>query len=87
MEVWTVVLALWLSTWAMCYGRTISIITYMVKETEGGELIVGYKYTHMIIYGATLFILAPLIWQVAVFDKPRARWCTSYVKAICRRDT
>ena len=84
MEVWTMVSALWLSTWAMCYGRTAFIITHMVEQKEGGELIVGYKYTHMVIYAITLFFITPLIGQVAVFEKPRKRWCVAYVNAICK---
>jgi len=84
MELWTIASALWLSTWAMCYGRTAFIIAHMVSIREGGELIVSYKFTHMVVYALLLFPMTPFIWQLAVFEDSRKRWCVSYVNAICK---
>ena len=38
MEIWTVVISMWLTTWAMAVGRTYSLIVYMVGDYEGGDL-------------------------------------------------
>ncbi len=84
MEVWTIVSALWLSSWIMCIVRTYPIIFRMVENTEGGELIVSYKYTHMMIYAICLFIITPLIWSIIYNDSNRQRWCIAYVVQICR---
>ena len=87
MEIWTVVSAVWLSSWIMCVIRTYPIILRMIETTEGGELIVRHKYSHMIIYVICLFIITPLIWSIIYNDNNRKRWCVAYVIQICRNKT
>jgi len=84
MEVWTIVSAVWLSSWGMCILRTYPKISRMIKTTPGGELIMGFKYTHMAIYALCIFVLTPLIWTIILSETQRKAWCVSYVAQICR---
>jgi len=84
MEFWTLVPAVWLSTWAMSVYRTYPIISHIVKDTPGGELIVSWKYTHMVIYVVTLLLITPLCWQLAFSEEHRKRWCVAYIRELCR---
>jgi hypothetical protein len=87
MEVWTIVPAVWLTTVAMCVGRTYPLISKMLETTPGGELIVDYKYIHMITYMVCMFVISPFCWQIAFFDEPRQKFVVSYVHAIVRNKT
>jgi|TARA_B100001093_G_C26480186_1_gene864496 hypothetical protein len=87
MELWTVVSAVWISTWLMSVYRTHPIISYMAKLTPGGELIVRYKYTHMVIYVVMLLVITPLCWQLAFSEDARRRWCRAYIRELCRSKT
>ena len=84
MELWTVVAAVWISTWLMIVWRTYPIINYMVTDTQGGELIVSWKHTHMVIYVVTLLLITPLCWQIAFSEDVRKRWCVAYIRELCR---
>jgi hypothetical protein len=84
MELWTVVPAVWITTWVMCVYRTYPLIRQLILNEAGAELIVSYKYIHMIIYGVMVFIMTPFAWKIAFSDDLRARWCIAYVIAICR---
>ena len=84
MEIWTVVISLWLSTWLMAVSRTYSLIMYMVKDYKGGKLIRDYRKTHAVIYGVSMIFIAPFIWQICFFEEPRRNFVVSYVNAIVR---
>ena len=87
MEIWTVVISLWLSTWLMAVSRTYSLIMYMAKDYEGGKLIREYKKTHAVIYAVSMIFIAPFIWQICFFEEPRRNFVVSYVNAIIRDKT
>jgi hypothetical protein len=87
MEIWTVVISMWLTTWAMAVGRTYSLIVYMVGDYEGGKLIRKYKKTHAVIYGVSMIFIAPFIWQICFFEEPRRKFVVSYVNAIVGKKT
>ena len=87
MEIWTVVISLWLSTWLMAVSRTYSLIVYMVKDYKGGKLIREYKKTHAVIYGVSMIFIAPFVWQICFFEEPRRNFVVSYVNAIIRDKT
>ena len=82
MEIWIVVISLWLATWALAVGRTYSLIVLMIADYEGGKLIKEYKITHAIIYGVTMIFIAPFIWQICFFDEPRRGFVISYTNAV-----
>jgi len=82
MEIWIVVISLWLATWALAVGRTYSLIVLMIADYEGGELIRDYRITHAIIYGVTMIIISPFIWQICFFDEPRRSFVISYANAV-----
>ena len=84
MEVWTIVSAVWLSSWVMLMFRTYAIISRMIRTTPGGELIVRFKYLHAGIYAVCIFILTPFIWTIIINDVQRKAWCVTYVAQICR---
>ena len=87
MEIWTVVISLWLSTWLMAVSRTYSLIMYMVKDYKGGKLIRDYRKTHAVIYGVSMIFIAPFIWQICFFEEPRRNFVVSYVNAIVKDKT
>ena len=87
MEIWTVVISLWLSTWLMAVSRTYSLIVYMVKDYKGGKLIREYKKTHAVIYGVSMIFIAPFVWQICFFEEPRRNFVVSYVNAIVKDKT
>jgi len=87
MEIWIVVISLWLSTWLMAVSRTYSLIMYMVKDYKGGKLIREYKKTHAVIYGVSMIFIAPFVWQICFFEEPRRNFVVSYVNAIIRDKT
>jgi len=87
MEIWIVVISLWLSTWLMAVSRTYSLIVYMVKDYKGGKLIREYKKTHAVIYGVSMIFIAPFVWQICFFEEPRRNFVVSYVNAIIRDKT
>ena len=87
MEIWTVVISMWLTTWAMAVGRTYSLIVYMVGDYKGGKLIRNYKKTHAVIYGVSMIFIAPFIWQICFFEEPRRKFVVSYVNAIVGNKT
>ena len=87
MEIWTVVISLWLSTWLMAVSRTYSLIMYMVKDYKGGKLIRDYRKTHAFIYGVSMIFIAPFIWQICFFEEPRRNFVVSYVNAIVKDKT
>ena len=87
MEIWTVVISMWLTTWAMAVGRTYSLVVYMVGDYEGGKLIRKYKKIHAVIYGVSMIFIAPFIWQICFFEEPRRKFVVSYVNAIVGKKT
>ena len=84
MELWTIVPAVYVTTWIMNVYRTYPLIRKLVINQPGAELIVDYKYLHMIIYGTLLLFMTPIVWKLAFSDDHRNRWCASYVNSICR---
>tara|TARA_B100000497_G_C7625076_1_gene375637 strand:- start:282 stop:545 length:264 start_codon:yes stop_codon:yes gene_type:complete len=87
MEIWTVVISMWLTTWFMAVSRTYSLIMRMISDEEGGKLIRDYRNTHAFIYGVSMIFIAPFIWQICFFEEPRRNFVVSYVKAIIRSKT
>ena len=71
MELWTIVPVVWITTWIMSWYRTYPIIRLLVINQPGAELIVDYKYLHIIIYGTLLFIMTPFVWKLAFSDDHR----------------
>ena len=57
MEIWTVVISMWLTTWFMAVSRTYSIIMRMISNEEGGKLIRDYKNTHAFIYAVSMIFI------------------------------
>jgi|TARA_B110000259_G_scaffold183183_1_gene228069 hypothetical protein len=58
----------------------------MIEQTPGGELVVGYKYTHMIIYIVCLFFITPFISAVILNERQRKNWCVAYVAQVCKEN-
>ena len=87
MELWTIVLAIWITTWLMIFGRTYPLVKYMISNTIGGEVIVRFKYSHMVIYAITLFIITPPCWKIAFSEEYKRKWCVAYVREVCRSKT
>ena len=86
MELWTIVPAVWVSTWVMCVCRTYPLVRYMIEQTPGGELVVGYKYTHMVISIVCLFFITPFISAVVLNERQRKNWCVAYVAQVCKEN-
>ena len=82
MEPWTVVLSLWLTTWLMLIWKTYFVSMRLIEKDPRGTVIITYRKLHFIIYVVGLFIIAPFIWQVAIFERSRKRWVLAYVKGI-----
>ena len=87
MEIWTVVISMWLTTWAMAVSRTYKLVVQLVGDYEGGKLIRDYRITHAIIYGVSMIFIAPFIWQVCFFEEPRRSFVVAYVNAIVGNKT
>lgn len=85
MEIWTIVLSIWLATWGMTVGRTYGPIIHMVADYEGGKIITQYKYTHALIYIICMGFIAPFVWQICFFEEPRRNFVISYVRNVVRR--
>ena len=85
MELWTVVLSFWTTTWLMLIWKTYSVSMRLIEKDPRGIVIITYRKLHFIIYVVGLFIITPFIWQVAIFESSRRRWVLAYVKGILGR--
>ena len=85
MELWTITLSFWLSTWLMLIWRTYPLVMRLVGLKPEGTLIIKYRHIHFVIYSLSLMILTPFIWQVALLDGKRKTWVIAYVNSILGR--
>ena len=66
----------------MLIWKTYSISMYLIGKDPRGDYIMKYKKVHFIAYALGLFVIAPFIWQVAIFEHTRKRWVIAYVNGI-----
>jgi len=82
MELWTLLVSLWLATWILVVGRTYK---YIRQLTEEDELISKFNKLHAVIYSVSMFFITPFVWQIVIHDGYRENFVIAYVHAILGR--
>ena len=82
MEPWTILLSFWVTTWLMLIWKTYSVSMRLIAQDPRGGYLIKHRKLHAVVYVVCLFIIAPFIWQVAIFEESRRKWVLAYVDGI-----